>query len=109
MFAALFLALLAALVVGVFLYARAHYFIGADDEGFVTVYRGLDAAPLGVELNSVSCSTPVIADFVPRANRRALDRRSRTDRDAALAVVRTLYRKQLALAASRPTPDPCTG
>jgi len=106
-FAALFLALLAALVVGVFLYARAHYFIGAEDDGFVTVYRGLDAAPFGVELNSVSCSTPIIADSVPRENRRALDRRSRTDRDEALAVVGTLYRKQLALAKGRPTPDPC--
>ncbi|MGI8595572.1 MAG: Stp1/IreP family PP2C-type Ser/Thr phosphatase [Solirubrobacteraceae bacterium] len=108
-FAAVFLALLAALVGGVLLYARAHYFIGVGTDGFVTVYRGLDAAPFGVDLNSVSCATPVVADAVPRENRRALDRRSRTDRDEALAVVRTLYRKQLALAAGRPTPDPCTG
>ncbi len=126
LFAGLFLVLLAALVIGVFLYARAHYFIGADDDGLVTVYRGLDAAPLGVALNSVSCATPVTANRVPPANRGALDRRSRTDRDEAIAVVRTLYRKQLAAGkstrtpaagkpgmpaptAAKPAPNPCTG
>ncbi|CAN5589744.1 hypothetical protein BH20ACT18_BH20ACT18_00540 [soil metagenome] len=103
LFAGLFLVLLAALVIGVFLYARAHYFIGADDDGLVTVYRGLDAAPLGVALNSVSCATPVTANRVPPANRGALDRRSRTDRDEAIAVVRTLSRKQLAAGKSTRT------
>ena len=108
-FAGLFLVLLAALVIGVFLYARAHYFIGADDDGLVTVYRGLDAAPLGVALNSVSCATPVTANRVPPENRGALDRRSRTDRDEAIAVVRTLYRKQLAAGKPKPTPRAAPG
>ncbi len=108
-FGLLFLGLVALLVAGTFLYARSHYFIGVDGQGFVTVYRGLDAAPLGVDLNSVECSTSVLADQVPKANRGALDRRSRTDRDEAIAVVRTLYRKQLALGPGKPTPDPCAG
>jgi PPM family protein phosphatase len=108
-FGLLFLALVLLLAGGTFLYARSHYFIGEDGQGFVTVHRGLDAAPLGVKLYSVECSTSVLADQVPAANRRSLDRRSRTDRDDAVAVVRTLYRKQLALGPGQPTPDPCTG
>ena len=108
-FGLLFLGLVALLAAGTFFYARSHYFIGVDGQGFVTIYRGLDAAPLGVDLNSVECSTSVLADQVPKANRGALDRRSRTDRDEAIAVVRTLYRKQLALGPGKPTPDPCTG
>jgi protein phosphatase len=108
-FGALFIGLIALLAAGVFLYARAHYFIGTDDQGFVTVYRGLDAAPFGVELNSVNCSTSVLADQVPKANRGVLDRHSRTDREEAIDAVKLLYRKQLALKGGQPTPDPCTG
>ena len=108
-FGALFLGLIALLAAGVFFYARAHYFIGTDSQGFVTVYRGLDAAPFGIDLNSVNCSTSVLADQVPKANRGVLDRRSRTDRAEAIDAVKMLYRKQLQLKGGQPTPDPCTG
>ena len=104
-FGALFLALVALLAVGTFLYARAHYFIGSD-QGFVTVYRGLDAAPFGIKLYSVDCSTSVLADRVPKA---MVDRRSRTDRSEAIDAVKAQYRRQLDLKRGQPTPDPCTG
>ncbi len=104
-FGALFLALVALLAAGTFFYARAHYFIGSD-QGFVTVYRGLDAAPFGIKLNSVNCSTSVLADQVPKA---MVDRRSRTDRTEAINAVKAQYRQQLGLKRGQPTPDPCTG
>jgi serine/threonine protein phosphatase PrpC len=108
-FGVVFLALVAALAAGIFVYARSHYFIGTDDQGFVTVYRGLDASVFGVDLNSVDCSTSVLADQVPRQNRGALDRRARTDRSETRAVVATLYRKQLGLEPGQPTPALCQG
>jgi serine/threonine protein phosphatase PrpC len=108
-FGVVFLGLVAALAGGIFFYARSHYFIGPDDEGFVTVYRGLDASVFGIGLSSVDCSTSVLADQVPRENRGALDRRARTDRAETHAVVATLYRKQLGLQPGQPTPALCQG
>jgi protein phosphatase len=104
-FGTVFLTLIALLVAGTFLYARAHYFIGSD-QGFVTVYRGLDAAPFGIKLYSVECSTSVLADNVPKA---MVDRRSRTDRTETIDAVEAQYRQQLGLKRGQPTPDPCTG
>ncbi|HWT93699.1 MAG TPA: Stp1/IreP family PP2C-type Ser/Thr phosphatase [Solirubrobacteraceae bacterium] len=63
---------------------RAVYFVGADDRGFVTVYRGLPyELPLGIELYGENYTSPVPVSQVP-AGRRAtvVDQSLRSQKDA---------------------------
>jgi PPM family protein phosphatase len=92
--AIILLVLVGIIVAGGVLYARQHYFIGTDDRGFVTVYRGIDASPLGVNLYSTYCTSPLQANQVLRLRDRRLDRSSRSKEDAE-NLVRTMYREKL--------------
>ena len=66
----------------------------------MTVYRGLDISPLGVDLFSEHCTSPVPANSVTNLKDKRLDRSSRS-KDDAEDLVRTMYREQL-LAATEP-------
>jgi len=77
------LVVLAALVAGATLGARQVYFLGTDDSGLVTMYRGVPfQLPLGLDLYSPEYSSSVPARSLRRDRReRLLDHewRSRTD------------------------------
>ena len=71
--------------------ARQVYFVGTNDAGLVTLYRGLPyELPLGVELYSEHYSSSVPARTIGRARReRVLDHEWRS-RDDAEDLVRQL-------------------
>ena len=58
---------------GVSLAIRSVYFLSTDEQGYVTVYRGLPyELPLGLDLYTVNYTSPVTRDQVPAARREAL-------------------------------------
>jgi PPM family protein phosphatase len=72
------------LAVGAYAAARQVYFVGTDDGGLVTVYRGLPyELPLGVDLYSAQYRSGVPAASIPAARReRVLDHEWRSETDA---------------------------
>jgi protein phosphatase len=78
------LAILAALGAGAWVATRAVYFVGTDEDGFVTVYRGLPyEAPAGVDLFQSYYTSGVPASTLPPGRRRALlDHQLRSQQDA---------------------------
>ena len=78
--------------------ARQVYFVGTNDAGSVTVYRGLPyELPLGLELYSQQYASSVPARTIPRSRReRVLDHEWRS-RDDAEDLVRQLERGTLDL------------
>jgi len=78
------LAIAAALAVGAYAAARQVYFLGTDDSGFVTVYRGVPyELPLGIDLYSAQYRSGVPASSIPAARRdRVLDHEWRSESDA---------------------------
>jgi protein phosphatase len=74
-----------ALAVGAYAAARQVYFVGTDDAGLVTVYRGLPYdLPLGVDLYSAQYRSGVPATSIPAARRaRVLDHEWRSESDAS--------------------------
>jgi protein phosphatase len=89
--------ILGAAVVG----ARQVYFVGTNDAGLVTLYRGVPyELPLGIELYSQHYSSSVPARTIGRARReRVLDHEWRS-RDDAEDLVRQLEQGKLDLGAS---------
>jgi protein phosphatase len=83
--------------VGGYLATQAVYFLGTDDDGFVTMYRGLPyELPLGIELYSPNYVSGVAADSLsPTRRRRVLDHELRS-RDDAADFLRRLERGQVA-------------
>jgi serine/threonine protein phosphatase PrpC len=73
-----------ALAVGAYSAARQVYFLGTDDSGLVTVYRGLPYdLPLGIDLYSAQYRSGVPASSIPAARRdRVLDHEWRSEQDA---------------------------
>jgi serine/threonine protein phosphatase PrpC len=73
-----------ALAVGAYSAARQVYFLGTDDAGLVTVYRGLPYdLPLGIDLYSAQYRSGVPASSIPAARRdRVLDHEWRSEQDA---------------------------
>jgi serine/threonine protein phosphatase PrpC len=90
------LLVLAAAIGGLYALSRQVYFIGTNDAGLVTVYRGLPyELPLGVNLYEEEYASGMPARAIPDARRaRVLDHewRSRSD---AVDLVRALERGQL--------------
>jgi serine/threonine protein phosphatase PrpC len=82
--AAVTLIVLAVVAVGAYAAARQVYFVGTDEAGLVTVYRGLPyELPLGVELYSARYRSGVPATSIPAARRdRVLDHEWRSESDA---------------------------
>jgi protein phosphatase len=78
------LAVVGVVAAGAYAAARQVYFVGTDDGGLVTVYRGLPyELPLGVELYSAQYRSGVPATSIPTARReRVLDHEWRSEADA---------------------------
>jgi protein phosphatase len=74
----------AALAGGAYAAARQVYFVGTDEAGLVTVYRGLPyELPLGVDLYAARYRSGVPASSIPAARRdRVLDHEWRSESDA---------------------------
>jgi PPM family protein phosphatase len=94
------LAILAFLVVpvgiGVLTALRAVYFIGSDERGYVTVYRGVPwELPLGLDLYQTNYTSGVHRELVPDRREEALFDHSLRSRDDAYEVVAELERGRL--------------
>ena len=76
--------LLLPVMLGAFVAVRSVYFVAADDQGFVTVYRGVPwELPLGVELYQANYNSPVHRNQVPVERRDSvLDQEWRSQEDA---------------------------
>ena len=82
---------------GIFAGIRSVYFVGADDQGYVTVFRGLPyELPLGIELYQRNYTSPVTRDQVPADRRKTVlsDQGLRSQHDA-YDLVRQLERGEL--------------
>jgi len=90
------LALIAAALAGLYALSRQVYFVGTNDGGLVTVYRGVPyELPFGVDLYTEEYASGMPARAIPAARRgRVLDHEWRS-RDDAVDLVRALERGQL--------------
>jgi protein phosphatase len=95
------LAVLAAVVGGLYALSRQVYFVGTNNAGLVTVYKGIPyELPLGINLYTQEYASGMPARAIPSVRRaRVLDHewRSRSD---AVDLVRALERGQLDAGAS---------
>jgi PPM family protein phosphatase len=94
--AVLGLLLVAAVAGGLYALSRQVYFIGTNDAGLVTVYRGIPyALPLGIDLYQEDYASGMPARAIPTRRRgRVLDHEWRS-REDAVDLVRALERGQL--------------
>ena len=94
--AAVALLFVAAVLGGLYALSRQVYFIGTNDAGLVTVYRGLPyELPLGINLYEEDYASGMPARAIPgRRRERVLDHEWRS-RDDAVDLVRALERGQL--------------
>ncbi|HEX8205342.1 MAG TPA: Stp1/IreP family PP2C-type Ser/Thr phosphatase [Solirubrobacteraceae bacterium] len=82
--------------IGVLTALRAVYFIGSDEQGYVTVYRGVPwELPLGLDLYQVNYTSPVTRGLVPERRRETLLDHSLRSRDDAYDIVGRLERGQI--------------
>ena len=90
------LAVLAGVMAGLYALSRQVYFIGTNDGGLVTLYRGVPyELPLGVELYAEEYPSGVPARAIPaRRRERVLDHEWRS-REDAVDLIRALERGQL--------------
>jgi len=94
---AVLVSLLAIVVVGGYFASQTVYFVGSDDQGFVTLYRGVPyELPFGIELYTENFVTGVNVDELPATRRKALlDQRLRS-RDDAVDLVRSVEQGNIA-------------
>jgi PPM family protein phosphatase len=92
----LVLAVLAGVVTGLYALSRQVYFIGTNDAGLVTLYRGIPyELPLGLDLYEEEYPSGVPARAIPdRRRERVLDHEWRS-REDAVDLIRALERGQL--------------
>ena len=96
---------LAGIGLGAYYGLRQVYFLGIDEGGRVTLYRGLPYdLPLGVELYSEVYSIPVQASSVPTDRRDSLTNHELRSRDDAVSLL-----DDLEAASTKPTPTPTGG
>ncbi len=90
------IALVAGAIVGLYVVSRQSYFVGTNDAGLVTLYRGLPyELPLGIKLYSERYESGVPARTIPARRRdRILDHELRGQGDAS-DLVRQLERGRL--------------
>jgi protein phosphatase len=90
------LALVAAVLGGLYALSRQVYFIGTNDAGLVTLYRGVPyELPFGIELYEEEYASGVPARAIPASRReRVLDHEWR-GREDAVDLLRALERGQL--------------
>jgi protein phosphatase len=86
----------AAVLGGLYALSRQSYFVGTNDAGLVTLYRGVPyELPLGIKLYSEEYASGVPANAIPSGRRRrVLDHELRSEGDAS-DLVRQLERGQL--------------
>jgi serine/threonine protein phosphatase PrpC len=91
------LAVLAGIGTGLYALSRQVYFIGTNDAGLVTLYRGIPyELPFGIDLYQARYTSGVPAGAIPDTRRkRVLDHEWRSREDAE-DLLRTLERGQLA-------------
>jgi protein phosphatase len=99
-FGALF-AVLALIVVplglGAYIANQAVYFVGTDDNGFVTMYRGLPySLPAGIDLYSPTYTSGVPLESLPSSRRKRLIDHTLRSHDDAADLVRELERGRVA-------------
>jgi serine/threonine protein phosphatase PrpC len=83
--------------IGAYIANQAVYFIGTDDDGFVTMYRGLPyELPAGIDLFSSNYVSGVQLESVPPARRKRLIDHTLRSHDDAADLVRELERGRLA-------------
>jgi PPM family protein phosphatase len=94
--AASLLVVVAAVVAGLYALSRQVYFVGTDEAGLVTLYRGVPYdLPLGLKPYTEEYESSVPARAIPRRRRkRVLDHQWRS-RDDAVDLVRQLERGRL--------------
>jgi serine/threonine protein phosphatase PrpC len=90
------LAVLAGIVTGLYALSRQVYFVGTNDAGLVTLYRGIPyELPFGLELYEEQYPSGVPARAIPdRRRERVLDHEWRS-REDAVDLIRALERGQL--------------
>jgi PPM family protein phosphatase len=90
------LALLAAALAGLYALSRQVYFVGTNDGGLVTVYRGVPyELPFGIDLYEEQYASGMPAEAIPAGRRaRVLDHEWRS-REDAIDLVKALERGQL--------------
>jgi protein phosphatase len=82
--------------IGSYLANQAVYFIGTDDSGFVTLYRGLPyALPAGIELYKPTYVSGVPIASLPTSRRRRLVDHTLRSHDDASDLIRELERGRL--------------
>jgi protein phosphatase len=70
---------------------RSVYFVGANEQGFVTVYRGLPyELPLGVDLYQENYVSPITRDRVPAGRRAVVSSHDLRSQEDAYDLVRQL-------------------
>jgi serine/threonine protein phosphatase PrpC len=93
--AAIVVVVLAAVIAGLYALDRKFWFVGTNDRGQVTLYRGLPYdLPLGIELYSeeYQSGVPVVAVTDARQRKYVLDHHARSEGDSR-ALVRDIERK----------------
>jgi serine/threonine protein phosphatase PrpC len=76
---------------------QAVFFIGSDDDGFVTLYRGLPySLPAGIDLYKVNYVSSVPLQTLPAARRKQLVDHTLRSHDDAADLVRELERGRIA-------------
>jgi hypothetical protein len=98
------LAVLAGVVTGLYALSRQVYFIGTDDAGLVTLYKGIPyELPFGIDLYEEEYASGVPARAIPASRRsRVLDHEWRSHEDA-VDLIRSLERGQLDASSGRGT------
>ncbi len=91
------LLVIGAIVAGAIIGARQVYFLGIDEGGRVTLYRGLPYdLPLGIELYSEVQSSPVQARSIPEERRDSLTNHDLRSRDDAIDLLDDLEASAIA-------------
>lgn len=86
------LVFIAFLLISTWIATRAVFFLGTDDEGFVTVYQGVPYE-IGVPLYSESFVSGLQVSELPPARRPAVTDHKWRSRDDALAELRTIEKE----------------
>jgi serine/threonine protein phosphatase PrpC len=95
--AILVLFLVACVVLGAYYASQTVYFVGASDDGFVTVYRGLPYdLPVGLDLYSVNYESGVPVDELTPAQEQTITAHKLRAKDDAQDLVKQLETGELA-------------
>ncbi len=94
---AIFALIVIPLGLGGYIANQAVYFVGADDDGFVTMYRGLPySLPAGINLFTRNYESGVPVTTLPAARRKQLLDHTLRSHDDAVDLVRALERGKVA-------------